>query len=97
MTKLCRQLLKTFLTLKNESEPAVKWFTENHMIVNQDKFQAIILQNFGNSKNYEPVKLEIGSAKILIKNKVKVLGITIDSRLNFEEHISDFITLLIAL
>ena len=67
------------------------------MIVNPDKFQAMILQNSGHSKNYDPVKLEIGSVKILIKNKVKVLGITIDSRLNFEEHISDFITLLIAL
>ena len=49
------------LTLKHESELAVKWFTENQMIVNPDKFQAMILQNSRNSKNYEPVKLEIES------------------------------------
>ena len=55
-------------TLKHESEVAVKWFTENQMIVNPDKFQAMILQNSRNSKNYETVKLEIGSAKIETKN-----------------------------
>ena len=32
------------LTLKHESELAVKWFMGNHMIANPDKFQAIILQ-----------------------------------------------------
>ena len=49
------------------------------MIVNPDKFQAMILQNSRNSKNYEPVKLEIGSAKTETKNTVKLLGITIAS------------------
>ena len=77
------------LTLKHESELAVKWFTENQIIVNPDKFQAMILQNSRNSKNYEPVKLEIESAKIETKNAVKLLGITIDNKLNFEEHISE--------
>ena len=55
------------LTLKHELELAVKWFKGNQMIVNPDKFQAMILQNSRNSKNYEPVKLEIGSAKIETK------------------------------
>ena len=31
-------------TLKEESESAVKWFRENKMIVNPDKFQAIVLR-----------------------------------------------------
>ena len=77
------------LTLKHESELAVKWFKDNQMIVNPDKFQAMVLQNSRNSKNYEHVKLEIGSTKIEIKNTVKLLGITIDNKLNFEEHISE--------
>ena len=72
------------LTLKHESELAVKWFTENQMIVNPDKFQAMALKNYRNSKNYEPVKLEIESTKIETKNTVKLLGITID-----KEHISE--------
>ena len=62
-------------TLKHESELAVKWFTDNQMIVNPDKFQLMTLQNSRNSKNYKPVKLEIGSAKIETKNTAKLLGI----------------------
>ena len=77
------------LTLKHEWELAVKWFKDNQMIVNPDKFQAMILQNSRNTKNYEPVKLEIGSTKIETKNTVKLLRITIDNKLNFEEHISE--------
>ena len=34
------------------------------MIVNPGKLQAMILQNSRNSKNYEPIKPEIESAKI---------------------------------
>ena len=76
-------------TLKHESELAVKWFTDNQMVVNPDKFQAMILQNSKNSKNYEPAKLEIGRAEIETKNAVKLLGITMDNKLNIEEHISE--------
>ena len=49
----------------------------------------MISQNSRNSKNYESVKLEIESAKIETKKTVKLLGITIDNKLNFEEHISE--------
>ena len=49
----------------------------------------MILQNSRNSKNFESVKLEIGSSKTETKNTVKLLGITIDNKLNFEEHIPE--------
>ena len=77
------------LTLKHESELAVKWFTENQIIVNSDKFQAMILQNSRNSKNCEPNELEIKIVKIETKNTLELLGITIDKKLNFEEHMSE--------
>ena len=54
------------------------------MVVSPDKFQITISQNSRNSKNYQPVKLEIGSAKIETKNTVKLLETTIDNKLNFE-------------
>ena len=41
-----------------------QWLTEDQMIVNPGKLQAMILQNSRNSKNYEPIKPEIESAKI---------------------------------
>ena len=61
----------------------------HQMVVNPDKFQAMILQNSKNSKNYESAKLEIGRAEIETKNTVKLLGITMDNKLNIEEHISE--------
>ena len=71
-------------TLKYKSELAVKWFKDNQVVVSPDKFQITVSQNSRNSKNYQPVKLEIGSAKIETKNAVKLLETTIDNKLNFE-------------
>ena len=39
------------------------------MIVNQDIFQTMTLQNSRNSKNYEPVKLELEVQKL--KQKIQ--------------------------
>ena len=57
------------LTLKHESELAVKWFKEDQMIVNQDIFQTMTSQNSRNSKNYEPAKLELEVQKV--KQKIQ--------------------------
>ena len=74
-------------TLKHESELAVEWFRENKMIVNPEKFQAMILQkNESNNKSY---RLEVGDDKIEISNSVKLLGINIDNKLKFDDHISE--------
>ena len=56
------------------------------MIVNPDKFQLILLQ-----KSPEKViqkKLQIDSNEIESENLGARLGITIDNRLSFDEHIS---------
>ena len=57
-------------TLKHESELTVKWFTDNQMVVNPDKFQAMVLQNSKNSKNYEPAKIELEGQKL--KQKIQL-------------------------
>ena len=59
------------------------------MNVNPHKFQAMILQSSKNRKHFEPIKLEIKKAKTEVTNIVKLLGITIDDTLNFQEHISE--------
>ena len=38
-------------TLDEESESTVKWFRENNMLVNTDKFQAIVFQEENNNNN----------------------------------------------
>ena len=72
--------------LEKESEVAIKWFSDNNMIVNSKKFQAIII-NRQNRENHNCF-LNINNAEIKSKDSVTLLGIEIDSKLNFEKHVS---------
>ena len=78
--------LKT--TLENESTEAINWLKQNNMLVNPKKFQVLFL-----SRNQElitsDILLNINSNSIISSNWVKLLGIKIDSRLNFESHVSE--------
>ena len=56
------------------------------MIVNPDKFQVILL-NKGKSDNAN-IGLAIGNGKIASTWSVKLLGVDIDDKLNFNEHIN---------
>ena len=55
------------------------------MKANSDKFQFIILGNTGSHT------LEIGDITIKSASFVTILGITIDSKLNFKENINNII------
>ena len=55
------------------------------MIVNPDKFQAVVLDKC-RSNNIE-VKFIIGSGQIQTVPSVDILGIMIDDKLNFDLHI----------
>ena len=57
--------------LRKECETAINWFKTNKMIVNPDKFQSMVI-----SSNVE----------LTMKSSVKLLGIEIDNKLNFEKH-----------
>ena len=56
------------------------------MIVNPDKFQAIIINK--HSRLHESYKLKVGTYEIETQNCVELLGIEIDDKLNFKKHIS---------
>ena len=72
-------------TLESESKLAIKWFHENKIIVNPDKFQ-VIVHNKRKSSNIE-VKFNIGSEQIQAVPSLDILGITVDDKLNFNLHI----------
>ena len=74
------------MSLEKESETAVEWFDQNKMIVNPDKFQVMLLEK-RNENNQSCLK--INNQTIKTTNCVKLLGINIDSKLNFDSHISD--------
>ena len=74
-------LLKTL-----EQVSAVMWFKQNEIIVNAEKFEVIIL----NKKECEAkYKLTIDNNDIESTKSVKLLGITINDRLRFDQHISN--------
>ena len=56
------------------------------MFVNPDKFKAFVIDK--KRTNYTNEKIQISNEDIQIVPSVKLLGITIDNRLNFNEHIS---------
>ena len=76
-------------TLEKESQAVVDWFVSNEMIVNPDKFQAIIVKR--NNKMKDPYSLNINQEVINFENSVKLLGVEIDNKLTFEKRISTLI------
>ena len=66
-------------------ENIYEWFVYNSMKPNPDKFQFIILGNTGSHT------LKIGDITIKSASYVTLLGITIDSKFNFKEHINNIV------
>ena len=63
----------------------IQWFFENGMVANPGKFQMMFL----GLKEKNTLRLNINDNKILTMNKVKLLGIEIDSDLTFTAHIQN--------
>ena len=61
----------------------VEWFKVNSMVANPGKFQIMFL---GVNSN-ECIRFEFGSTILTAKNEVRLLGIDIDHKLNFNKHI----------
>ena len=74
-----------FSNLTQDMENVYEWFVYNSMKANPDKFPFIILGNTGSHT------LKIGDITIKSVSFVTLLGITIDSKLNFKEHINNIV------
>ena len=73
------------LNLKHDCQNAIQWFTNNGMKANPNKFQFMVIS----SKQMEPQNIELhGGVSITSEPSVKILGVVIDDRLNFDEHVS---------
>ena len=73
--------------LTAESQNTIKWFSENKVIVNPDKFKSIFIH-----KSNQTSKLKqffLGNDVVEVALSVKLLGIHIDDQLSFNEHISN--------
>ena len=60
-------------------------FKENMMIVNPDKFQAIIIDRKNQQNN--PTSTKLNDININSENSVRLLGLEIDGKSNSNKHI----------
>ena len=54
--------------------------------VNPDKFQAIIIDR--KKQQNTPTSIKINDININFENSVRILGLEIDSKLNFDKHVT---------
>jgi hypothetical protein len=73
---------KLIQKLHKDSISIIKWFRYNEMVVNPEKFQIMFL-----GCNNVKVSMDIDKCKITSTDTVKLLGITLDNKLNFNSHI----------
>jgi len=75
----------TVQILRSETENAIYWFRINSLIANPEKFQFMIL---GRDCPYQ-VDLNIDGKNLNSTQSVKLLGVTIDCKLNFKMHVHE--------
>ena len=81
----CNINLHTFLIdLKFDMQNILKWFKINSMKPNPKKFQFMVL----GSSTRQSIILNINNIKIRESSSVTLLGLTIDNRLTFKDHIN---------
>ena len=66
--------------LENDSIQLFKWFSDNQMKANKDICYLVISNN-------EKVSMKIDNIELENTSSEKFLGITIDGKLNFKEHL----------
>ena len=82
---VCNKNLEYVLTkLEEHSDIAIKWFENNYMKMNSDKCHLYI-----SGHKFEHLWAKIGNDKIWETKTVKLLGITIDNDLKFDEHLNN--------
>ena len=71
--------------LQSDGNRAIKWFTDNGMQANPEKFQFMVISRDGDSSR----SLTLNDSTVIVsEDHVKVLGVLIDSKFNFALHVS---------
>ena len=67
--------------LQGASEKLFSWFSANHLVANAGKCHLLTSSNL-------PVDIRITNTKISNVERVKLLGVNIEGRLNFDYHVN---------
>ena len=82
---VCSKNLEFVLSkLEEHSNIAIEWFENSYMKMNSG-----ICHLFVSSHKYEHLWAKVGNDKIWETRTVKLLGITIDNELKYDEHLND--------
>ena len=80
----CNESLEEVIRqLECNSQLAISWFESNYMKLNTDKCHLIVAGN-----KFEQIWVKVGEDQIWEKKEVKLLGVTIDNELKFENHVN---------
>ena len=87
LTSISNSVSNLIKILETETNVAMSWLKKNKMIANPKKFQSIIISKdkIGNSG----LEIKINDKIIKSESSVKLLGIVIDEKLNFDKHITE--------
>ena len=82
---VCNESLEIVLNhLEKNSDLAILWLKNNYINLNRDKCHLLV-----SGVKYEQMWAQIGIDKIWEERQAKLLGVTIDTELKFEVHISN--------
>ena len=73
-------------SLEVKTSNTIEWMKDNDMIASPDKFKAVVLTK--TDHNTAGIKLEFSGKTILSSNEIDLLGVTIDTKLTFDSHIT---------
>ncbi|KAL9984302.1 hypothetical protein ACROYT_G006578 [Oculina patagonica] len=81
---------KAAQTLRRETEAVSQWYKENLLQANPQKYQILTLDPQPSKRTPEyALKMEFDGHEVKSSEYLKILGVTIDNKLTFSEHISD--------
>ena len=85
MTIYCshKELQEVTLRLENDTVKLSNWFAENFMKLNEEKCHLLVLVE----KDLE-ISINIGTSVIKESKEEKLLGVLIDQKLNFKQHLN---------
>ena len=83
MSKSDKSLEKVVASLEEDSKTLINWLFVNKMQANPEKFQAISLGKKTHDKN---IIFNLDGIFIVCDDEVKLLGVAIDFKLNFNSH-----------
>ena len=71
------------LSFNHWPQALIKWFKDNYLKLNADKCHLLI------SNHNRNITINVGEEIIECESSVKLLGVTLDNKLNFHDHVSN--------